>query len=352
MIAVSNFRNRLYASARFRRWASRFPLTRGVARGHARGLFDLVAGFVYSQVTYAMVTTGTIARLGAGAASLDDLARGADLPEDGMLRLIKAAASLGLAEATGDRWMLGPAGAALAGDAGVQAMIVHHAALYRDLADPVALLRSGGGGGALSGYWPYAEGAEGEVAGYSALMAASQPMVAEQVIGAYDFGKHKRLLDIGGGAGAFVAAVSAAHPRLETALFDLPDVAALAVARMPGLATFGGSFLRDPLPTGFDCLTLIRIVHDHDDAAVMTLLRAARAALTPGGRLVIGEPMAERGSDARVGDAYFGMYLLAMGSGRARSRRELRDMLRAAGFASARARRTALPLVASVIVAG
>jgi demethylspheroidene O-methyltransferase len=351
MQMVSTWRNRLYASARFRRWALRFPLTRPVARRHARDLFDLVAGFVYSQVTYAAVTTGTIARLGVGPMTLDDLAGAADLPGDAMLRLLKAAAALGLVESAGTGWMLGPAGAALAADAGIQAMIVHHAALYRDLADPVALLRGGGGGGALSGFWPYAEAQAGGVADYSALMAASQPMVAEQVIGAYDFGRHKRLLDIGGGQGAFVAAVKAAHPRLETAVFDLREVAALAAAKSPGLETFGGSFLTDPLPTGFDCLTLIRIVHDHDNAAVMTLLRAARAALAPGGRLVIGEPMAERGKDARVGDSYFGMYLLAMGSGRARSRTELTEMLRSAGFASARVRRTALPLVASVIVA-
>lgn len=348
---LSEWRNKLYASARFKRWAARFPLTRGVARGHARGLFDLVAGFVYSQITYAMVTTGTIARLADGAATLADLASRADLPEAAMLRLMKAAASLGLAETAGDRWMLGPAGAALAGDAGIQAMIVHHAALYRDLADPVALLRSGGGGGALSGYWPYAEGTGGGVADYSALMAASQPMVAEQIIGAYDFGKHKRLLDIGGGAGAFLAAVCTAHPRLDLALFDLPDVAAIAAAKTPQLSTFGGSFLVDPLPAGFDCLTLIRILHDHDDAAVMTVLRAARVALSPGGRLVIGEPLAERGRDARVGDAYFGFYLLAMGSGRARSRSEIGEMLRSAGFSRIRFPRTALPLVASVVVA-
>jgi demethylspheroidene O-methyltransferase len=40
---------RLIASARFQRWAAGFFLTRWIARRKARSVFDLVAGFVYSQ---------------------------------------------------------------------------------------------------------------------------------------------------------------------------------------------------------------------------------------------------------------------------------------------------------------
>lgn len=351
MSRLSALRNRIFANRAFQRWAMRFPLTRPVARRHARDLFTLVTGFVYSQVTFAMVTTGAIARLAEGSATTGELASAADLGESAMLRLLKAAASLDLVEPTGGRWMLGAAGAALAADPGIQAMIRHHAILYRDLADPVALLRSGGGGGALSAFWPYAEGQEGGVADYSALMAASQPMVADQVIGAYRFARHKRLLDVGGGEGAFVAAVHRAFPTLDCAVFDLPDVAARAAAKHPRLETFGGSFLTDPLPTGFDCITLIRILHDHNDDAVAAILARARAALAPGSTLVIGEPMAEPGKDARVGHAYFGFYLLAMGSGRARTRAELTAMLHAAGFADVRPAGTAMPLIANVLVA-
>ena len=98
-------------------------------------------------------------------------------------------------------------------------MVAHHRLLYADLADPVALLRRGGGGGALSGLWHYAEAAgtgdAAAVAAYSALMAASQPMVAAQAIDAYPFHRHRRLLDVGGGEGAFLAAVGARVPALE-----------------------------------------------------------------------------------------------------------------------------------------
>jgi demethylspheroidene O-methyltransferase len=52
---LRSLRNRLLASPGFQRWAAAFPLTRPVARRHTRELFDLVAGFVYSQVLAACV---------------------------------------------------------------------------------------------------------------------------------------------------------------------------------------------------------------------------------------------------------------------------------------------------------
>ena len=88
-------------------------------------------------------------------------------------------------------------------------MVEHHGALYADLADPVALLRSPPGSAQLAKYWPYA-GADApqslppsQVAAYSSLMSASQPMVADEILGAYPMTRHERLLDIGGGEGTF-----------------------------------------------------------------------------------------------------------------------------------------------------
>jgi demethylspheroidene O-methyltransferase len=52
-----------------------------------------------------------------------------------------------------------------------------------------------------------------------------------------------------------------------------------------------------------------------------------------------------------MGEAFFGLYLWAMGSGRPRSPAEIIAMCRAAGFASARSVATAQPVNASVIIA-
>ena len=98
-------------------------------------------------------------------------------------------------------------------------------------------------------------------------------------------------------------------------------------------------------------ITLVRILHDHDDDVAQALLRQIYNALPAGGRLLIVEPMAGSTHAERMGDAYFGLYLWAMGSGRPRSASELTKMLANAGFAEVRNVRTALPIITSAIVA-
>ncbi len=177
-------------------------------------------------------------------------------------------------------------------------------------------------------------------------MAASQPGIAAAVLDAYPVARHRRLLDVGGGQGVFAAAALDRAPGLRATVFDLPAV----VARVddPRLATAGGSFLGD-LPAGADLVTLVRVVHDHDDAVVATLLAHIHAALAPGGTLLLAEPMAGTPGAEPIGDAYFGFYLWAMGSGRPRTAARLRAMLAEAGFTRCREHATAIPALVRVL---
>lgn len=357
-------RDRWLASPSFQRAAARFPLTRGIARRRAAQVFDLVAGFVYSQVLAACVRLELFDMLAAGPQALHELASRLGLDAAATERLLSAAVALKLVERRGgDRFGLGVLGAPLVGNVGVAAMVRHHALLYADLADPLALLRGEASSARLAGYWPYAGASEpsaasaDEVKDYSALMSASQPLVAGAILDAVDLARHRCLLDVGGGEGGFLIAAAARAPGLQLRLFDLPAVAELASRRfvaagLQGRASaFAGSFLADPLPEGADIVTLIRVLHDHDDARVMTLLRAVHRALPAGGRLVVAEPMAEtRGAEA-MGDAYFGFYLLAMGRGQPRSAARLTQMLGDAGFVSVRLVDTAQPLQTRLLLA-
>jgi demethylspheroidene O-methyltransferase len=351
---------RLVADPRFRRWAVRFPPTRPVARRQARILFDLCAGFVYSQVLLACVRLRLFDTLHAegpmGAAALAPRWR---MKEEAAARLLGAAASLGLLVQRRDgRYALGPLGAAMIGNDGLAALVEHHATLYADLRDPVALLRGErDGAGALARLWPYAraerpdELGSADVAEYSALMAASQAMIAEDVLDGLPLARHRCLMDVGGGEGVFLSAAGARAPHLQLILFDLPAVAERARARfaqagLGGRARLvGGDALRDALPAGADIVSLVRVLHDHDDDAALAILRAVRRALPPDGMLLLAEPMARTPGAEPMGEAYFGFYLLAMGQGRPRSKEEIDRLLGAAGFTPGRLLRTRMPLL-------
>jgi demethylspheroidene O-methyltransferase len=347
----------------FRRWAARFLLTRPHARAETRALFDICAGFVYAQILKASLELRLFDILLEGPANAETLAPRLRLTVDATTRLLDAAVALHLAKRRRHGgYALTARGAALVGNEAIAAMVAHHAMFYADLADPVALLR-GTRNTELSRYWAYARSETpadvlpAQIAEYTSLMAASQPLVADEILDAYKVGRHRCLLDVGGGEGVFLAAAARRAPALRLMLFDLPPVAERAAARFassglqPRAKAIGGSFLHDKLPAGADLISLVRVVHDHDDDAVMHLFRAVHTALPRNGTLLLAEPMAGTRGAERMGDAYFGFYLLAMGSGRPRTAETLMDMLRACGFGRVRQMPTHTPLLTSVLVA-
>ncbi|MGY6555772.1 MAG: methyltransferase [Wenzhouxiangella sp.] len=357
------WRDRLLSNPDFQRWSLRAPLVSLIARRRMRALFDLCGGFVYSQVLLACTQLGLFHQLAEGPRSAADLSAQLKVPEEAMMRLLEAAQALKLVEARDQgRYGLGQLGAAMLGNPSVGMMIEHHSALYADLSDPVALMRGERPLTDLGQFWAYSRNEQPtrlrseDIAAYSGLMAASQALIAEQVYRAYPIHRHRRLLDVGGGEGAFAGAVLRHVDALEACVFDLPPVAERARARFAeqGLEHRGtalsGNFLSDSLPQGFDLISLVRILHDHDDAAALALLCSIRRAIAPDGVLLIAEPMRDtRGAEA-IG-AYFGLYLMAMGQGRPRSAEEIGAMLEQAGFTTVRAHRTAAPLMVRVLSA-
>jgi demethylspheroidene O-methyltransferase len=356
-------RDRLLGDERFQRIAARSLITRGIARKNAKKAFDLCAGFVYSQVVAACVELRVFDLLAGHALTLDEIAAATGLHRARADCLIRAAIALELVSPRShNRFGLATMGAAIAGNAGLKAMITHHRMLYDDLRDPVALLKGELGTGKLKSYWAYADRdrcalSEPDVAAYSRLMSQSQAMLAHEIIDAYAFARHRTMLDLGGGDGTFITTVAAACPNLKFQHMDLPPVIALAQARLaksgisPRVSCHPGSFLSDPLPSGADLVTLIRIVHDHDDTSVEKIFSAARTALTHPGVLLIGEPLSGTAGAESMGDAYFGFYLMAMGQGRPRTKEELTGLLLRAGFASVREFPTRIPLLTRVIAA-
>ncbi len=352
---------RIIAKPGFQRWAAHFPLTRGVARREGEALFDLVQGFVSSQVLFAIVRLELIHRLMEGPMTAGQLAQGSGVPVERMQRLVQAGAALGLMRRRGDLFSVTQKGAALIGVPGLEQMILHHDVLYRDLSDPVEFLK-GNKETELAGFWPYVFGAEGATdpettAVYSDLMAKSQGLVAQDTLRAIKLDGIQMMLDVGGGSGAFAEAAATAYPDLKVTLFDLPKVVDAASTRLSSSAVkdrikaSAGSFRDDPLPQGAEAISLIRVLYDHEDTTVVALLEAAFATLPSGGRIIISEPMSGGQTPEKSGDVYFAFYCMAMRTGTVRSQNRIAELLKTTGFSDVQTPKSARPFVTSVVTA-
>jgi demethylspheroidene O-methyltransferase len=357
-----DWRNRVIANPGFQLIAAKVPFLRPVANRRSQALFDIIAGFTYTQTLTACLELKLFSRLEPGPESLDVLADELAFAPHRLERLLKAAVSLDLLEARSEgRYALGIHGAAILGNPWIMGFIRHHPMLYRDLIDPTGVAY-GHHETELSRYWAYSDGQDGTsaetaaVAPYSELMAASQRVVARDIMALYDFSTTQSLLDVGGGSGAFVEAVGRAYPAVSLTVFALPALAPLATDRFhkAGLSARArfvpGSFLTDSLPQGADTITLIRVLHDHDDESALRILTAIRACLPQHGCLVLAEPMAGNPKLARIMDAYFGLYFAAMGQGKTRTPQEIGVLAQKAGFRVICLARTKMPLITSLMV--
>jgi demethylspheroidene O-methyltransferase len=359
---------RLYASPRLYSFSLTNPFTRWVTRRRTQKLFDLMAGFVHTQVMLGCIRLDLFKMLHQAPADLQQIAARVNMPAPVLQRLLLSAVSLGLLECRSQsRYGLGPLGVPLATHDGIAAMIEHNHLLYADMQDPVGFLNNAWQGD-MAAYWPYAHDAQAatraaqdKFSRYSDLMAASQGFVVEEILSSYFFDEHQCVLDVGAGKGRFACDMAAHAPHLKVKLFDLPPVLELAKNNVQQrgmsdrMSFYPGSFLHDELPQGADLVTLVRVAHDHPDDVVKQLLQKIHAALPLGGVLLLAEPMAQIMSASQSGsaqaDAYFHFYLLAMGAGRLRTPEELMRLMAEAGFGQIEHVPNAMPIHAQLIVA-
>ncbi|WP_420117475.1 methyltransferase [Micromonospora sp.] len=182
------------------------------------------------------------------------------------------------------------------------------------------------------------------VAQFWDAMFATSRFTARALADAYDFGVHRRLLDVGGGAGAFPIEFCLRLPHLRATILDLPHVCVRAGERIAEagltdrIGTVAGDFLADPaLPDGHDVILLSMILHDWDEPTNRALLARCHAALPPGGVIVISELLL---NDERTGPpeaALMGMNMLVeTEGGKNYSGAEYRRWLTDAGFVDVR----------------
>lgn len=351
---LASWINRLAGSAAFRRFCQKTPLFRRKARAEGAALFDLMQGFVQSQALSALVEMDVLHILGTHPQTTQTLATQLAIPPDRLAVLLQAGAAMGLLKRRKDVFKLSTRGAAFLSMPALPALVQHHKILYEDLRDPAAFF-SGATEPSLARFWPYVFGAAAatdpqQAATYSKLMADSQTLVAEEALTQISLEGVIHLMDVGGGTGAFLRAVRAYDKSLKLSLFDLPNV--VEAAPLPAdIQRHGGSFRDDSLPQGADMISLVRVLYDHSDETVKTLLKNVYDTLPPGGRLAIVEPMSGGKTPDPQVDVYFSIYTLAMETGRTRSAEQISILLKDIGFEKISARKPQRAFITSTVEA-
>jgi precorrin-6B methylase 2 len=170
-------------------------------------------------------------------------------------------------------------------------------------------------------------------------MHARASAQAKAVIASIPLAKVSRVLDVGGGSGAYAMAFARAKPGLHATVFDLPQVAPLTrdYLKQAGLAervdVRVGDYYRDALPRGNDLVFLSAIIHSCSPAEIRKLFGKCARALNPGGSIVVQEFVVDEDRTAPAFSVFFALNMLVgTPGGDAYTESEISSWLKAAGF--------------------
>lgn len=318
-----------------------------VSREDFQILEDLSTAFWYSEVLFAALELGLFKHLAEGPLSPDDLAARAGCECDGLTRLLGALAILGLVVETGGSFENGPLASRFlisgtpdyAGD-----FLLYRRYLVPHWQRLIARVRDG----VRANNRPETETAEAyqtRVLAYVRALDFQARLKAEDA--ARQIALHQdlqplRILDLGGGAGAWCRAFRNLWPDARAVLVDLPETLAAARSLYPdprswdGIKPLAANALAPCFRAGsFDLILLSNILHAYSTAEAKELLQNAARCLAPGGTVLIHDYLTDPcGASPSKGTLYDLNMMLNTYNGRVYSLKELRDLLDAAGLRS------------------
>ena len=162
---------------------------------------------------------------------------------------------------------------------------------------------------------------------------------APELVGMLDLDGVHRVLDVGGGSGAFSFGFARAGRGINAVIYDLPNVVPMtrAYIQEEGLSasveTATGNYLRDPLPTGFQMVFMSAVIHSNSPEENQLLFRKAAGALDPGGQLVVSDYIMSEDRTQPAMGAFFSLNMLVgTQSGDTFTESEVRGWMADAGF--------------------
>jgi SAM-dependent methyltransferase len=128
---------------------------------------------------------------------------------------------------------------------------------------------------------------------FSEGVEAIQAAPSQALPSTYDFSRHQRILDLGGGTGSWLTAILRQYSGLEGTLFELPSAAAVARGHLASdpateqVKVVEGDFFNDPIPAGHDVVLIANVVHLIPPERILELLRRTRRDVPEGARLLL-----------------------------------------------------------------
>jgi (2Fe-2S) ferredoxin/predicted O-methyltransferase YrrM len=149
----------------------------------------------------------------------------------------------------------------------------------------------------------------------------------------------RRILDLGGGSGAYSIAFAKASPEAQCEILDLPEVVPLTTEYVSkaGVAEQvsirAGDMLHDDFGSGYDIVMLNAICHMFSEEQNLDIFRRARKALAPNGRLVVQDFILNPDKTGLQHAALFSVNMLVgTDAGASYSEVEYASWMKAAGF--------------------
>ncbi|MFI1824861.1 methyltransferase [Streptomyces sp. NPDC020412] len=318
-------------------------------------------GFLYPAALRAAAAAGVADHLVDGPRTPAELAAATGKDAGALHRVLRLLSTRGLfAEDDRGRFRLTPAGDALRSDAPVSArsavLMLTDPTMWRPAGEMSRCLTDGGSAfDAIFGmpFFDHFARDAATAAVFHAGMASMSDAENAPIAAAYDFPDGARVVDVGGGYGGLLGEVLAAGPTLHGVLYDRAHVLAghrLATPPPHGAdpqgrwETVEGDFFA-AVPTG-DVLMLKRILHDWDDEQCVTVLRHCRAALSPGGRVLVIDAVIPPGNEPHQGKD-LDLMMMASLTGRERTEADFAALLARAGLRLHRVHPT--PTVLSIV---
>lgn len=300
-------------------------------------ILQVASGFMASKHLFVASEVGLFGHLADGPCTLDDLAARSGIPPSRIRILADAMVALGFVAREGDLYCNGSvADAFLAGRTAADLgplLSFWNRISYPWWTQQETAIRTGKAsvpfGDVSDEFWTLA--AEG--------IEALSTETAEALAATYDFGRHHRVLDLGGGIGTYLVAVLRRYAGLQATLFELPATAAVARRRLastplgPMIQIVEGDFFTDPLPEGHDVVILANVLHMFSPERNLALLRRIRERVPDGARLLLVDLWTDAThSQPTYAALLAGEFQIASGEGAAYSEEELREWLQVSGW--------------------